>query len=159
MCWLIWLGFLFFCTISPSLGESVRYPPPPLPACDPLVPTKHSCISQSCTCGWCLPEDGRQIKKDHDPMGNCFAYGNRPAYIEKMCGSVNSTVYTNVDSKFCHITNIITIALVGIWFTAIFIVCMVGCPMIVLILICMCRKECRGENPNNVTISTLWNDL
>ncbi len=159
MPWLIWLGLLFFCYVSLSSSESVKYPPPPPPICEPSIPTKHNCIGQSCTCGWCLPEDGHQTEKDHDPTGNCFVHSDHPEYIKKMCGSVNSTVYTNLNSKFCHVTNIITISLIGIYFSVIIIVCMISCPLMALLLICMCYKECRGEDTNYVTIETIFNQL
>ncbi len=125
---LILLGLLYFCYISPSLSKSVRIPAPPVPPdCDPSVSTKYRCIADSCTCGWCLSEDKHQTRKSHEPMGNCFLYSNRPAYIERKCGSVNSTVHTHVNSKTCHVKNIFIVSMFGIWFSAIFIVCIIGC--------------------------------
>ena len=154
---MIWLGLLYFCYISPCLSESIRIPPPPSPPpCTPLVPTKHNCINYSCTCGWCPPNSESQNKKDHDPTGNCFIYSNHPAYIEKNCGSVNSTVHTHVNSKYCRVTDIIMMTLFGIWFAVIVITCIIGCSLMGLFAICMCYRESRGLNPHDITLSNLW---
>ena len=149
---IIWLGLLYFCFISPSLSKSVRIPAPPVPPdCDPSVSTKYRCIADSCTCGWCLSEDKHQTRKSHEPMGNCFLYSNHPAYIERKCGSVNSTVHTHINSKMCHTRSIIILTLLGVWFAAIAIACIVG----FIRICCFCYQEQNCDVP----ISTFHDEL
>ncbi len=154
---IIWLGFLYFCYISSSFSKSVRYPlPPPPPKCEPSVSTKHKCIDTDCACGWCFLEDKGQSKKNHDPIGNCFVYSDHPEYIEKKCGSVNSTVHTHTHSKMCHVGTVIFYTLLGIWFAIIVIVCIVGC---IIGFIDICLSGNRKFRRNDVPMSTMFDEL
>ena len=151
------LGLLYFCYITTSFSKSTRIPAPPLPPkCNPPISTKYRCIVNSCTCGWCLLEDNRQTKKGHHPMGKCFVHSNHPEYIERKCGSVNSTVHTHVNSKTCHNENIFIISFFGVWFTAIFIVCIVGCIIGCTNICFSCSRELRRCD---VPVSTVFNEL
>ncbi len=153
---IIWLGLLCFCYISPSFSKSVRYPQPPQPPpCDLQHSTKDVCISGSCTCGWCIPEDKHQIKKGYSPTGNCFVYVNNPEYIKKKCGSVNSVVHTHVNSKMCHREHIFMIVLFGIGFFIILIGCIIGCLLAVIIAIYGCCIKCRGRDSPDNTLNAL----
>lgn len=145
---------------SPNLAgseESTRIPPPQPPICSPLNPTKSSCIYQSCVCGWCLPE-GSQTR-DHDPPGHCFIYGNYPPYIEKECGSVNATVHTHVNSKYCHVMDDIYFSILGIVALVIIIVSIGGCLCCLLLCIASCCRECDGKNGHDVTMDDVWDLL
>ncbi len=154
---LILLGLLYFCCISPSFSESVRIPHPPLPPeCDPPFSTKYECIDNSCTCGWCLSKDNHQTKKGHGPIGNCFIYLNHPEYVEKKCGSINSTVHTHVNSKPCNVKNIFIVSMFGVWCIAAFILCIIFCIVGSTRVCLSCMHE---QHRRDVPISTVFDEL
>lgn len=91
---LVILFLLPFCS-----SQNTRYPPPMLPPCEPLTPTKDNCLIFSCTCSWC--SNGK--KYNGEELGECFPITTNKHFLSETCG--NYTVHTHDDSLACDIRN------------------------------------------------------